>query len=35
MYSMSTIDLFESYLFKSNRHNYKQTNTKNLKNEPE
>jgi len=28
---ISIIDLFESYLFKNNKHNYKQTNTRNIK----
>ena len=28
--NLSIIDLFESYLLKNNRHNYKQTNTRNI-----
>ena len=30
--NLSIIALFESYLFKNNRHNYKQPNTMNIKN---
>ena len=30
--NLSIIALFESYLFKYNRHNYKQPNTMNIKN---
>ena len=31
-YNLSIIALFESHLFKNNRHNYKQPNTRNIKN---
>jgi hypothetical protein len=31
-YNLSIIAIFESYLFKNNRHNYKQPNTMNIKN---
>jgi len=30
-YNLSIIALFESHLFKNNRHNYKQSNTMNIK----
>ena len=30
-YNLSIIDIFESYLLKNNRHNYKQINTRNMK----
>ena len=31
-YNLSIIARFESYLFKNNKHNYKQLNTMNIKN---
>ena len=31
-YNLSIIAIFESYLFKNNKHNYKQLNTMNIKN---